>query len=325
VNVGLADATTGFEINVTPVERILRRTALVAAGEYRCPVDHPQFIGGGPETCPFIVFPRSSVHMIPDRGQAEACTPNTVNLLDVGDCYSRRPISPEGAACDWIAAAPQVLREMMQALRPAYKGKSQPLFDRAVVPVAAPTFVAQRTFFCAVRNGSAIPPLAFEETVFRLLERVLRETRAFMNHAASAAGPRHTAASRQREMVEHTKYILAREFPLPLSIAHLAQRVHCSAWHLARSFRKMTGSTLHNYQQQLRLRAALDLLAESDLNGTAIASRLGFASHSHFSNVFHRQFGLTPRAFARACSRASLGYMQATLQAQPGPGQGTRS
>jgi len=52
-----------FDINLTSVETVLRRSPLVALGEYRCPVDHPQFSGGGPQRCPFVVFPRSSVRL----------------------------------------------------------------------------------------------------------------------------------------------------------------------------------------------------------------------------------------------------------------------
>lgn len=311
--VSLDNSSAGFEINLTPVERIVRRTALVAAGEYRCAIDQPQFIGGGPETCPFIAFPRSSVRIIPDRGRAEACTPNTVNLLDVGDCYSRRPISPEGASCDWIAVAPDLLREMARAMRPRSARRSERVFERTVVPVKGSTFVAQRTFFSILNNDPTVSPLQIEETVFRLLERILSETHDYTSASAPRRAARRTSAQRQLETIERTKHVLAREFHLPLSIADLSRRVHCSAWHLSRSFLRHTGFTLHAYQQQLRLRASLQLLTETQLGGTGIASRLGFSSHSHFSNVFRCKFGLTPRQFTHACSRASLERLHAML------------
>src|ERR1700759_3386901 len=85
-------ADDAFEINMTPVERLLRRSALIGVGEYRCPVDDPQFKFGGPEKCPFIVFSRASVHLTPSRGVGQVCTPNVVNLLDVGDSYERKPV-----------------------------------------------------------------------------------------------------------------------------------------------------------------------------------------------------------------------------------------
>ena len=84
---------------------------------------------------------------------------------------------------------------------------------------------------------------------------------------------------------------------------------------LSRSFSKVSGFTLHGYQQQLRLRAALQLLCESRHNGAGIALQLGFANHSHFSDVFKAKFGITPTQFARSCSAASLEAMNALLDA----------
>lgn len=306
------DASVGFKINLTSVERVLRRTPLVAAGEYRCPLDHPQFAGGGPETCPFIVFPRSSARLIPSRGPAEVCTPNTVNLLDVGDSYLRRPVSREGAMCDWIAVAPELLREMAQAMNPSLDNDRCPIFDRAVAPLGAATFVAQRAFFHLLKHRPTITPLELEDVVLRLIERVLAETHTG-SQPPSRQRRRRVGSNRQRETIEDTKCILAREFALPISTAELARRVHCSPWHLSRSFHLATGYTLHGYQMQLRLRAALQLLSETEFNGAGIASQLGFASQSHFSDVFRRKFGMTPSAFVRTCSQASLEYMYAML------------
>jgi len=78
-------------------------------------------------------------------------------------------------------------------------------------------------------------------------------------------------------------------------------------------FSKASGFTLHEYQQQLRLRAALQLIAECNYNGAGIALQLGFANHSHFSDVFRARFGITPTQFAKLCSQASLEAMQDLL------------
>ena len=306
-------AETHFEINLTPVERILRRTPLVAAGEYRCSVENPQFAGGGPEKCPFIVFSRSSVRLIPSRGEPMVCTPNTVNLLDVGDSYDRRPVSKEGAICDWIAVAPALLREIAEYVDPASTNRMH-IFNRAVVPLAPKTFLAQRNFFRSLQLGAPVPQLAIEESAMRLVERVLTETSKFSRASPSFKEDGHKLASaRRREMVEETKCILAREYWAQISVSDLAKRVHCSPSYLSRSFSKLSGFTLHGYQQQLRLRAALQLLSDARFNGAGIALQLGFANHSHFSDVFGAQFGITPTVFAKTYSRASLENMNALL------------
>jgi AraC-like DNA-binding protein len=309
------DPSAGFEINLTSVERILRRTPLIGVGEYRCPVDHPQFAGGGPQKCPYIAFSRSSVRLIPNRGPPEVCTPNTVNLYDVGDGYTRHAVSKEGAICDWIAVAPELLREIADYINPAANDSSH-VFSRAVAPIAPRTFIAQRTFFSAVQQNATISQLEIEEHAIRLVEHVVEETARFSRELASSRAESNRAvAARRLEMIEETKCILAREYWHQFSVAELARRVHCSPGYLSRSFSKVSGFTLHGYQQQLRLRAALQLLCESRFNGSGIALQLGFANHSHFSDVFKAKFGVTPTQFAKSCSAASLEAMQSLLDA----------
>lgn len=311
-----ADAGAGFEINLTSVERILRRTPLVGVGEYRCPVDHPQFAGGGPQKCPYIAFSRSSVRLIPNRGPPEVCTPNTVNVYDVGDGYTRHAVSREGVICDWIAIAPELLREIAGYVDPAANDSSEHVFRRAVAPIAPRTFLAQRAFFSSVQQDATLSQLEIEEYAIRLVERVVAETSRYSRALASRrAESSRAVAARRRDMIEATKCILAREYWNPFSVADLARRVHCSPGYLSRSFSKISGFTLHGYQQQLRLRAALQLLCESRLNGAGIALQLGFANHSHFSDVFKAKFGITPTQFARSCSKASLEAMQSLLDA----------
>jgi AraC family transcriptional regulator len=75
--------------------------------------------------------------------------------------------------------------------------------------------------------------------------------------------------------------------------------VRVSVFHLCRTFRAVTGQTIHAYRTQLRLRAALERVEyASDLS--AVALDLGFSSHSHFTAAFRRAFGVTPSGVRRA-------------------------
>ena len=60
---------------------------------------------------------------------------------------------------------------------------------------------------------------------------------------------------------------------------------------------------MHAFLVQLRLRAALERVLDSGTQLTNIATNLGFASPSHFSDSFHRVFGLTPSS-ARLLGRS---------------------
>jgi AraC-like DNA-binding protein len=75
--------------------------------------------------------------------------------------------------------------------------------------------------------------------------------------------------------------------------------VGVSVFHLCRVFRSVTGGTIHQHREQLRLRAALPAVMESDDDLLSIGLRLGFSSHSHFTAAFRRRFTITPSALRR--------------------------
>ena len=303
-----------FHIDVTPVEKLLRRTPVIGVGVYRCPVSNPQFYGGGPELCPYIVFSRSSVRLQKDGAPAEACTPNTVNMWNVGDSYRRKPISAEGVRCDYLAFKPSMLREIASEFD-ARKIDTDDIFDRAIAPIGPKLYVAQRTLFKALHEDTFIPDIAIEEAALSLLRAVLRETTIETPPAQANDYNSASAEGRMRAAVEETKSILSNEYWTNPSIAKLASRVHCSTAHLSREFKRRSGYTVHQYQQQLRIRASLQLLCDTRFNGAAIASQLGFATHSHFSDVFRRYFGMTPKAFASKRTLGNLSRMHAILDA----------
>ena len=84
-----------------------------------------------------------------------------------------------------------------------------------------------------------------------------------------------------------------------MSLAGLAEAVAMSTSHFAHAFKQTTGLSPHRFVLERRIERAKSLLRETDLAITEIAHRIGCASHSHFSVLFHRATGLTPRDFRR--------------------------
>ena len=82
-----------------------------------------------------------------------------------------------------------------------------------------------------------------------------------------------------------------------LTLAAMAKVVALSPGHFAHAFREATGVAPHRYVLELRVNRAKALLRQSDLPITEVADRVGCSSHSHFSVLFHRVAGLTPRQF----------------------------
>jgi AraC-like DNA-binding protein len=83
--------------------------------------------------------------------------------------------------------------------------------------------------------------------------------------------------------------------PAPGTTDPRIRRLGLTTSHLLRLFAHHTGTTFRRYQQWARLlHAVRGMVAGHDL--TRCAADAGFASPSHFSDTFHRTFGLSPTA-----------------------------
>jgi AraC family transcriptional regulator len=85
-----------------------------------------------------------------------------------------------------------------------------------------------------------------------------------------------------------------------IQVEQLAALVHMSSSHFARAFKKATGSPPHFHLTTERLTLAKWMLSSSRLPLVDVAARTGFQTQQHFTEVFHRYTGMTPRAFRLA-------------------------
>src|SRR5215208_3489075 len=84
-----------------------------------------------------------------------------------------------------------------------------------------------------------------------------------------------------------------------LTLKALAAASYLSPFHFARLFKKLTGTSPHNYLAGIRAARAQLLLAETDLSVTDIGARVGYLSGSHFTKAFRIATGATPREFRK--------------------------
>jgi AraC-like DNA-binding protein len=85
-----------------------------------------------------------------------------------------------------------------------------------------------------------------------------------------------------------------------LSLKALAAASYLSTFHFARLFKKLTGTSPHNYLAGIRAARAQLLLAETDLPITEVGARVGYLSSSHFTKAFRSATGATPREFRKS-------------------------
>jgi AraC-like DNA-binding protein len=302
----LAKPNSDLIINLSRTERILRHTPLISVGEYRCPPTHPLFErGGGAGTCPYIGFMRSTVIRVPEGSKPEVQTPNVAGFHNVGTSYTRRSIDDAGDISDWIALSPSLLRELLSIHSESTREERyEQSFSHPFAPVSVRAYLAQRHLVEMLNTDADISDLAVEEYVIHLVRSILGEATAFWDeHSKFEHKPRPSCERRRISIVESVKEQIATEYWSNQSLAGLARSVHCSPGQLVRIFPAQTGFSIHSYQQHIRLRVALQLLRETPFELSDVATQLGFASHSHFSSVFKRRFGISPSEFAKTRSR----------------------
>jgi AraC-like DNA-binding protein len=117
--------------------------------------------------------------------------------------------------------------------------------------------------------------------------------------APLAAGPASPGVS-DRDLSAAVAHALRARYAEPTTLGELAATTGYSVFHTCRVFRATTGSTIHGFRRELRLRHALARILDGDEPLTQVALATGFASQSHLTNRFRARFGITP---ARARTR----------------------
>ena len=83
----------------------------------------------------------------------------------------------------------------------------------------------------------------------------------------------------------------------PVGVRELASQVHMSPFHFARRFKQAVGTPPHAYITHVRIDRAKRLLAGTNLPLLEVATRVGYRTQAHFTGVFHRYVGTTPRTY----------------------------
>jgi AraC family transcriptional regulator len=95
-----------------------------------------------------------------------------------------------------------------------------------------------------------------------------------------------------------------------LTLKALAAASYLSPFHFARLFKKLTGSTPHNYLAGIRASRAQLLLADTELSVTEVGAQVGYLSASHFTKAFRLATGTTPREFRKGLVSRQDGAMR---------------
>ncbi len=100
-------------------------------------------------------------------------------------------------------------------------------------------------------------------------------------------------------IVDIVKNIIVKSSFGEISVREIAQKAGISVYYMMHLFKKVTGTTVTEYRNNLRLHHAKKLLLETDMPVTDVAQECGFCTASYFAKLFSASERLTPLEYRR--------------------------
>jgi AraC-like DNA-binding protein len=240
-----------------------------------------------------VAFPRRGLFVLHVRGEQFLADPNQVILQNAGDTFRSSHPGAVGDDTTWFALAPHVLRDAAAAFDPSAHDRAEIPFVLTHVASDPRTFLLQRLAFEHATRHPDPDPVFLQEIGMTIAQRVVRAA-----YTTIGAKPRHQPRAdtlrAHRDCAEQVKVMLASRFRDRLTLEEIAASVHVAPCHLCRLFRRCTGLPIHRYLNRVRLRASINRFLDPAANLAGVATDMGFASHSHFTDAFRKEFGITP-------------------------------
>lgn len=131
--------------------------------------------------------------------------------------------------------------------------------------------------------------LAIKGCTFKLIVLLLR------NYIQKIYTPKelNSKITKLKKFSEALRYI-ENNYTKQITLDKLANLSHISTYHFCRLFKESTGQTVIEYINNLRIKKAILLLKESNLNITEIALACGFNDANYFSRIFKKSTNMRP-------------------------------
>jgi AraC-like DNA-binding protein len=127
-----------------------------------------------------------------------------------------------------------------------------------------------------------------QELMYLLFSRLsLRENTTFKNINSNDA-----------EKLLVIRNEILSDLSTPPVLSELAIIASMSETKLKQLFKQTFGDTIYNYYQKARMEEAAFLLKQAKHSVSEVGYELGFSNLSHFSRLFEKQYGITPKKFS---------------------------
>lgn len=127
-----------------------------------------------------------------------------------------------------------------------------------------------------------------------LIEELLSLHLQFLTEYSS---PKYRMELEDKSLSAKVETFISNNFMYEIDIQLIADELFITKEHLMRMFKKETGFTINEVLKEKRLEEALSLLACSNCSITDIALMIGYSSSQYFSQVFKREYKMTPTQY----------------------------
>lgn len=121
----------------------------------------------------------------------------------------------------------------------------------------------------------------------------------FRQLASRESTVQHRINSADVERLMRIRNELLSELSVPPVISELAKIAAMSETKLKQLFKQTFGDTIYNYYQKARMGEAAFLLKQGKRSVAEVGYELGFSNLSHFSRLFEKHYGVTPKRFSK--------------------------
>jgi len=280
------------------VRRILYESMGISLIDFQCwaPVETE-----GPEepnATHSIVFVRRGVFQRTQHREILTADPSHVLFFNALHPYRYSHPLPGGDDCTILAVATDTALHLVARQSPWDAEEASRPFRIPCVLSSPRAGRIHYELLSHVRQKS--PELVIEDTLAELAEEAVRiayssygEQRKQVKDSLPTTG----TLRRHRDMTEAVKLAINESLERLPTLHDLAQDLACSPFHLSRIFHQTAGLSLRRYVSRLRVSIAAERLAKGAADLTELALDLGFADHSHFTNAFRQEWGISPSRF----------------------------
>ena len=100
-------------------------------------------------------------------------------------------------------------------------------------------------------------------------------------------------------VVDRIKEYIETHLQEDISVAAIAEQMNMSLYYMSHLFKSVTGTTVVEYRNELRLTKAKRLLIQTDIPVNQIAQQTGFGSASYFAEIFTRSELIPPSEYRK--------------------------